>query len=90
MDRVVGYNNYLDTHNNNTVKQYHIVSAYTMLYSPNIQSTLIRVNKEILMDDENQQDFLLQPYQAIAYGIKFNITLSRYRDRNDMHNNLYQ
>ena len=55
-----------------------------MLHSPNIQPALIRVNERILMNDKNQQKWLLHLYQAIAHRDKLNMTPTGYRNSNDL------
>ena len=76
--RYVGYNNYL----NNITTKCQIVSACTVVEGPNLPPTLIRVHEGVLIDDDNQTESLLHPYQAIAHQYAFNFTLMGYADTN--------
>ena len=76
--RYVGCNNYL---NNNTTKR-QIVSAYTVVEGPNLPPTLIRMHEGVLINDDNQTESLLHPYQAMSHQCAFNFTLTGYVDTN--------
>ena len=65
-DRYVGCNNYLDPNSNETTCECQLVSTCTVLCGPNIKPILIRVYEGVLMDDDNQNESLLYPYQAMA------------------------
>ena len=71
--------NYLDS--NNIVKC-HIVSAWTVVESLNLPLTLLCVHKGVLINNENQIESLLHPYQAMAHLCKFNFTPTGYLDTN--------
>ena len=62
--RYVACNNYLDKNN---ITKCQLISAYTVIEGQNLKPTLLRVHEGVLMDDVNQKESLLHPYQAMSH-----------------------
>ena len=59
-----------------------------MTEEENLKPTLLRTNEGLLMDDDDQKESLLHPYQAIAHQCKFNSIPMGYLDTNDQQGKL--
>ena len=77
--RYAACNNYLDS--NNTTKC-QLASACTVIEGENLKPMFLRVHEGVLIDDENQRESLLYPYQSMARQYRFNLTPLGYLDAN--------
>ena len=59
-----------------------VASVYAIMYSLNLLLTLIRVNEGMLVENENQKEYLLCLFQEIEHRKTFNLTLLGYKDNN--------
>ena len=59
-----------------------LASRCTFIEGENIKPTPLRVHEGVLMDDENQWEYLLHPCQAMAHQCRFNLTPMGYLDTN--------
>ena len=62
--RYVACNNYLDKNN---ITKCQLVSACTVIKGQNLKPTLLRVHEGVLVEDANQKESLLHPYQAMVH-----------------------
>ena len=58
-------------------------SARTVAEGENLKPTFLRVHERALMDDENQRESLLHPFQEIEHHCKSNLTPTYHKDTND-------
>ena len=59
------------------------MSAVSVVSSFNLPLALLRVNEAVLIKDDNQNESLLHPCQAISHNCKFNLAPMGYRDSNN-------
>ena len=79
--RYIACNNYVDKNN---MTKCQLVSAYTVIEVLNLKPTLLRVHEGVLMEDNNQKESLLHPYQAMVHQCRFNLTPMEYLDANEV------
>ena len=57
-----------------------IVSAHTIIYGEGLLPTLVKVNEAVLIEDAEETESLLHPFQAMEFGCRLNLTPIGYED----------
>ena len=58
-----------------------VVSGHSIAHREGLLLTLIKINKDVLIDDENETESLLHLFQAMEFQCKFDLMPVRYQDR---------